>query len=110
MPRTLTLWALVVLVAALNVRMICYTHPAGRSAAAECNGTCPRKAPAPDENTTGCVLVAGGCAAMAAFGEALPAPMPVTFARPSVVIIAVPSDQNLYLPPSASPLSPPPKA
>lgn len=110
MARTLILWALIALVPAINVRMICFEHPVETSAASECDDQCPRKKPASDDDTTGCVLVAGGCSALTAFVAGLPAPSAVALARPSVHIVDPPAAPDLYLPPLASPLSPPPKA
>jgi hypothetical protein len=115
--RTFFLWTLVILVPLTNLRMICVDHAAGSagrvavSSPTECDEMCPRDgAPLPenDRPENGCLLVAGGCSAVATFLVALPAPA-LALAAPPSTIYAVVRPTLTYLWPPARPFSPPPE-
>ena len=110
--RTFLLWSLVLLVPVINLRMICVDHAVDAVAAsgeADCAELCLREGPPRDTSSAGCVLVAGGCSAVSALLVALPVPSTVTLAAPAVTFLTAGSDADLYLPPSPSRLSPPPR-
>lgn len=108
---------LVLLVPLTNLRMICVDHSAGAahrtavSSPAGCDDLCPRDgAPVPDTDLpdTECLLVAGGCSALATFLVALPASAPAIAApRPTRYADVRPALTDLR--PAARPFSPPPE-
>jgi hypothetical protein len=101
---------LIVLVPASNLRMICVDHAVGSAeVSAGCADLCPREQPQPDEDGTGCVLVAGGCSAISAFIVGLPTPSSAALAAPPANPLAPVREADLYRPPSSPPMSPPPK-
>src|SRR5689334_6694749 len=103
--------------------MICFDHQgsarrAAVSADAECDEFCPREAapnrqsreaaPAsPDDESGGCLLVAGGCSAVAALIVGLPIPRGGEISKVSVSSSIVDLAPSIYLPPSFPPFSPP---
>ena len=117
MVRTLFLWMLVILVPVTNLRMICVDHAAGTDGRAsaslptECDEMCPRDdAPRPDNDRSenGCLLVAGGCSALATFLMAVPAPA-LALAAPLSTIYADVRPTLTYLGPADRPFAPPPE-
>jgi hypothetical protein len=111
--RTFLLLVLVVLVPAMNLRMICVDHAGAASAAsaeADCTDLCPRQGRAPEPSSERCLLVPGGCSAVSALLVALPVPSPAALAAPAATFVTASREADLYVAPCPSRLNPPPRA
>jgi len=117
--KIVLLWALLLLVPFTSLRMVCVElagqRPASRASTSppECDDLCPRDA-APQRNESsedspGCLLVAGGCSAVAALVVALPSP-PVPLPAPAATLIRMSADRELYAGPVPALAGPPPKS